>query len=51
MTAAMGLALTEVRVRARSNSTQLNIKQKKAVTPMPERIMGKKMVRKNRGKL
>ena len=50
MVAAIGLALTEVRVRASSSSTQENMKQKKAVTPMPPRISGTKMVRKKRGK-
>ena len=33
--AAIGLALTDVSVRAKSNSTQLNMKQKKAATPDP----------------
>jgi hypothetical protein len=36
ITAEIGLAVTEVSVRASSNSTQ-NMKQKKAATPMPSR--------------
>src|SRR3990167_2152689 len=51
ITAAMGLASTEVSVRARSSSTQENIKQKNAVTPMPEPISGIKIFTKNFGKL
>ncbi|MNP74035.1 hypothetical protein D3C76_1708450 [compost metagenome] len=51
MTAAMGLALTEVRVRASSNSTHENMKQKNAVTPMPDLISGTKIRMKNLGKL
>ncbi|MNU11096.1 hypothetical protein D3C72_2586880 [compost metagenome] len=51
ITAAIGLALTDVRVRASSNSTQENMKQKNAVTPMPEPISGTKIFTKNRGKL
>ena len=51
MIAAMGLAAVVVNVLARSNSTQENMKQKNAVTPMPVRISGVKMVRKKRGKL
>src|SRR5690606_39635498 len=43
ITATMGLALTEVRVRASSSSTQENMKQKNAVTPMPEPISGMKI--------
>ena len=50
MMAAIGLASTEVNVRASSSSTQENMKQKKAVTPMPERIKGMKMRTKNFGK-
>jgi primosomal replication protein N len=49
--AAIGLAEVVVRVLAKSSSTQENIKQKKAVTPMPVRISGTKIVRKKRGKL
>src|SRR5690606_28349389 len=51
MTETMGLASTEVRVLASSSSTQENMKQKKAVTPMPEPINGTKIFTKNRGKL
>ena len=51
ITETMGLASTEVRVRASSNSTHENMKQKKAVTPMPERINGMKIFTKNFGKL
>ena len=47
----LGLALTLVRVRASSSSTQLNMKQKNAATPTPALISGRKMVRKNRGKV
>ena len=50
MMAAMGLALTAVNVLAKSNSTQLNMKQKNAVTPIPALIRGTKMVTKNRVK-
>ena len=35
--AAIGLALTDVSVRASSSSTQENMKQKNAVTPTPAR--------------
>lgn len=51
ITAAIGLALTEVSVRASSSSTQENMKQKNAVTPMPEPISGMKIFTKNLGKL
>ncbi|MNC73719.1 hypothetical protein D3C75_1249700 [compost metagenome] len=51
ITAAIGLALTEVRVRASNSSTQENMKQKNAVTPMPEPISGTKIFTKKRGKL
>ncbi|MNZ91355.1 hypothetical protein D3C78_1103350 [compost metagenome] len=51
ITAAIGLAFTEVRVRASSSSTQENMKQKNAVTPMPEPISGMKIFTKNLGKL
>ena len=49
ITAAMGLAATEVRVRDNSNSTQLNMKVKKAATPIPLAISGVKILMKNRG--
>lgn len=42
MVATIGFALTLVSVRASSSSTQLNIKQKKAATPTPALINGKK---------
>ena len=48
--ATMGLALTEVSVRDSSSSTQLNMKQKNAATPMPLAISGMKMRTKKRGK-
>ncbi|MNL26819.1 hypothetical protein D3C87_1483720 [compost metagenome] len=51
ITAAIGLAFTEVNVRASSSSTQENMKQKNAVTPMPEPINGMKIFTKNLGKL
>lgn len=51
ITAAIGLAFTEVSVRASSSSTQENMKQKNAVTPMPEPIRGIKIFTKKRGKL
>jgi hypothetical protein len=35
MVAAIGLASTEVKVLASSNSTHENMKQKKAATPIP----------------
>ena len=50
MVAAIGLASTEVSVRASSSSTQENMKQKKAATPMPEAISGMKILMKKRGK-
>lgn len=40
MIAAIGLADTEVSVRASSSSTHENMKQKKAATPMPLAISG-----------
>ena len=49
--AAIGLALVAVMVLAIRSSTQLNMNKKKAVTPIPERIIGIKMVKKNRGNL
>ena len=51
MVAAIGLATVVVSVRASNSSTQENMKQKKAVTPMPARISGMKTVVKKRGKL
>ena len=48
--AAIGLASTAVSVLAKSNSTQENIKQKKAVIPMPALILGIKILKKNFGK-
>ena len=50
ITETMGLASTLVSVRASSSYTQLNMKQKKAATPTPDLISGKKMVKKKRGK-
>ena len=50
MMAAIGLASTVVSVRASSSSTQENMKQKKAATPMPEAISGMKIFTKKRGK-
>ena len=50
MVAAIGLAATEVSVLANSSSTQENIKQKKAATPMPAAIVGRKILRKKRQK-
>jgi hypothetical protein len=47
--ALIGLASVLVMVLAISNSTQLNMKQKNAVTPIPERIIGKKILMKNLG--
>ena len=49
ITAAIGFASVIVRVRANSNSTQENMKQKNAVTPTPARIRGMNTVRKKRG--
>ena len=50
MIAAIGLAFTAVNVRDKSSSTQENMKQKKAATPMPLAISGMKMRMKKRGK-
>ena len=50
MVAVIGFASVIVKVRAKRSSTQLNMKQKKAVTPTPARISGMKMVIKKRGK-
>src|SRR5258705_3153560 len=49
MTAEIGLALTDVSVRASSNSTQENMKQKNAATPMPLAISGTRILTKNCG--
>jgi glycerol transport system permease protein len=49
MIATMGFASTLVSVRAISSSTQLNMKQKNAATPMPALISGTKIFRKKRG--
>ena len=43
-------AFTAVRFFDSSISTQENMKQKKAATPMPALMLGMKMVRKKRGK-
>ena len=51
ITAVIGFASVMVRVLAKSSSTQLNMKQKKAVTPTPALISGIKMVKKKRGKV
>ena len=51
MVAAIGLAFTEVKVRASRSSTHENMKQKNAVTPIPEPISGMKIFPKNLGKL
>ena len=48
--AAMGLASVVVSVRAISSSTQENMKQKKAATPMPLAISGMNIFTKKRGK-
>ena len=45
--AAIDLASTDVRVRLRRSSTQENIKQKKAATPMPGAINGRNIFLKN----
>ncbi|MNC96778.1 hypothetical protein D3C83_142370 [compost metagenome] len=49
MIAEIGLALTDVNVRASSSSTQENMKQKKAATPMPLAINGTSILMKKRG--
>ncbi|MCY1239181.1 hypothetical protein D9M72_519600 [compost metagenome] len=49
MVAAIGFAAVVVSVRASSSSTQENMKQKKAATPMPEAISGMKIFTKKRG--
>ena len=48
ISAAIGLASTEVRVLASSNSTHKNMKQKKHATPMPAAMVGMKILKKNR---
>ena len=50
MVAAIGLASTAVRVLASRSSTQENMKQKKAATPIPEEMLGMKILKKKRGK-
>ena len=50
MTAANGSALADVRLVASNCSTHENMKQKKAVTPMPLAISGMKMRMKKCGK-
>ena len=45
--AAIGFASTEVRVFANNSSTQENMKQKKAATPIPAAIAGLISSRKN----
>ena len=48
ITTTMGFASLPVKVRANNNSTQLNMKQKKTVTPMALRLIGKNIrVKKN----
>jgi hypothetical protein len=47
--ALIGLASVLVMVRAINNSTQLNMKQKNAVTPIPDLIIGRKILIKKRG--
>ncbi len=49
MIAEIGLALTDVSVRASSSSTQENMKQKNAATPMPLAISGTRILTKKRG--
>ena len=48
--AAIGFAATAVSVLANKSSTHENIKQKKAATPTPALIVGKKIEMKNLGK-
>src|ERR1700755_3665821 len=50
MIAEIGFAFTDVSVRASSNSTQENMKQKNAATPMPLAISGTRIFTKKRGK-
>ena len=49
MVAAIGLATTAVRVLASSSSTHENMKQKKAATPIPAAMVGRKILMKKRG--
>ena len=49
ITAEIGLAATEVSVRASKSSTHENMKQKKAATPMPLAINGTRIFAKKRG--
>ena len=46
----IGFPLVVVRIRAKTTSTHENIKQKNAVTAMPEEIWGSKNVQINRGR-
>jgi len=48
MVAAMGFAAAEVRVLASNSSTQEHIEQKKAATPMPAAMVGRKILIKKR---
>ncbi len=50
MAATMGLASTAVKFLASSISTQENMKQKKAATPIPAEMVGTKILKKKRGK-
>src|SRR3954454_22368552 len=50
ITAEIGLASTDVSVRASSSSTQENMKQKNAATPIPLAINGISILTKKRGK-
>ena len=47
----IGWASVAVNVRASSSSTQENMNRKNSVTPIPERIIGMKILTKKRGKL
>src|ERR1700687_4161272 len=49
MTAEIGLEATDVNVRASNSSTQENMKQKNAATPIPLAINGTRILMKNRG--
>ena len=49
ITAEIGLAFTDVSVRASSSSTQENMKQKNAATPIPDAINGTRIFTKNFG--
>jgi len=48
MVATIGLAATDVKVFAKSNSTHEYMKQKKATTPIPAAMVGRKIFRKKR---